>query len=85
MASSKKLTCKGTLRQVFICLRHRTHTHPPLHTVPIREYSILIHTGKVIGAIVHKAGSKNQHDKMYLQSINLINTYRKVTLQVHLF
>jgi hypothetical protein len=24
MSSSKKLTCKGTLRQVFICLRPRT-------------------------------------------------------------
>ncbi len=30
----KKLTCKGTLRQVFICLRPRTpHQPPPLHTV----------------------------------------------------
>ena len=29
MSQSKKLTCKGTLRQVFICLR------PPLHTVYI--------------------------------------------------
>jgi hypothetical protein len=28
----KKFTCKGTLRQVFICLRPRTHTPPPPHT-----------------------------------------------------
>ncbi len=30
MPSSEKLTCKVTLRQVFICLRPRT---PPLHTL----------------------------------------------------
>jgi hypothetical protein len=34
-----QLTCKGTLQQVFICLR----TPPPL-THCIRVYSILIHT-----------------------------------------
>jgi hypothetical protein len=32
MSSSKKLTCKGTLRQVFICLKLR-NPYPPLHTV----------------------------------------------------
>ncbi len=37
----KKLACKGTLRQVFICLRPRT---PYTHC--IRVYSILIHTEK---------------------------------------
>jgi hypothetical protein len=26
-----KLTCKGTWRQVFICLRSRTHTPPLTH------------------------------------------------------
>ncbi len=30
VSSSKKFTCKGTLRQVFICL---SYTTPPLHTV----------------------------------------------------
>jgi hypothetical protein len=42
----KKLTCKGTLRQVFICLRPRTPYPTPLHTVYVYMYSILIHTGK---------------------------------------
>ncbi len=37
----KKLTWKGTLRQVFICLRPRT---PLIHC--LRVYSLLIHTGK---------------------------------------
>ncbi len=37
----KKITCKGTLRQVDICVRPRTHTAPLTHC--IRVYSILIH------------------------------------------
>jgi hypothetical protein len=37
----KKLTCKGTSPQVFICL-----CIPPPFTHCIRVYSILIHTGK---------------------------------------
>jgi hypothetical protein len=62
----KKLTCKGTFRQVYTRI----------------QYSILIHTGKgegreltsekVRGAIVHKAGQKYQHDSLSLQSINSI-------------
>jgi hypothetical protein len=31
MSSCKKMTCKRTLRQGFICLRHRT-PYPPLYT-----------------------------------------------------
>ncbi len=46
----KKLTCKGTFRQVFICLRPRTLTPPPLyillHTVYVYSVCILIHTGR---------------------------------------
>ncbi len=46
MSSYKKLTCKGTLRQVFICLRPPPllwpHTPPPphpLHTVHVYVYT----------------------------------------------
>jgi hypothetical protein len=40
----RKLTCKGTLRHVFICLRPRISYPPPLvHCM--RVYSILIHKG----------------------------------------
>ncbi len=35
MSSFKKPTCKGILRQVFICLRPRTPYPPTLHTVYI--------------------------------------------------
>ncbi len=43
----KKLTCKGTLRLVFICLRPRNPYLPPLQTVYLYLlYSILIYTGK---------------------------------------
>jgi hypothetical protein len=44
-----KFTCKGTLRQVFICLRPRT-PYPP-YTLCIRVYSIRFHTGKEGGEV----------------------------------
>jgi hypothetical protein len=80
MSSSKELTCKVTLRQVFICLRPRTPGHPPL-THCIRVHSIHIHTGRGEGGRVEpvrrlqgqqftKLGWKYQHDWLYLQSIN---------------
>ncbi len=40
----KKLTCKGTLRLEFICLKPRTPYIPLTHY--IRVYCIFIHTGK---------------------------------------
>jgi hypothetical protein len=51
MSSSKKLPCKGTLRQVFICIGgpepHTPIPPPPLKTVYVYSvYSTLIHTGK---------------------------------------
>jgi hypothetical protein len=42
----KKLTCKGALRQVFICLRLRTPYPSPPTTHCICVYSILMHTRK---------------------------------------
>ncbi len=64
----QRLICKGTLRQVFICLRPRT-PYPTLHTVYVYTVYVLIHTGdggggeswireRVRGATVHKAWSK---------------------------
>ncbi len=39
----KQWTCKGTLRQVFVCLRPRTSYHPPsLHTVDV--YTVFLFT-----------------------------------------
>jgi hypothetical protein len=69
--SKKKLTCKGTVRQVFICLRPRTPYPPPL-THCIRVYGYVLYTyllreggegesetrEKIRGATVNKAGSK---------------------------
>ncbi len=63
----KKLTCKGTLRQVFISRRPRNRTYSPEHTVYVYTvFSVHIHTGrggggnweKVRGATVNRAGSK---------------------------
>jgi hypothetical protein len=68
MSSSKKMTCKGTLRQVFICLRPRTPYPPPpvTHNTCIQHTSTSLHRegwggGTVepeIRATVYKAGSK---------------------------
>ncbi len=44
MSKSKKMTCRGTLRQMFISPRPRAHTLPFTHC--IRVYSIHFHTGK---------------------------------------
>jgi hypothetical protein len=69
----KKCTCKGTLRQVFICLRLPPlpllwpHTSPLTHCIHL--YCKVMHTEKgaggrsnqregLRGATVHKAGSK---------------------------
>ncbi len=81
MSSSKKWTCKGTSRQVFIWLRPRIPYTPLTHC--IRVYSMYIHyshregvggggveLNQREGATVHKARSKIQHDWLYLQSIN---------------
>ncbi len=47
----KMLTCKGTLRQVFICQLGPT-TPPPLLTHCIRVFStVLIHTGKRVKGV----------------------------------
>jgi hypothetical protein len=73
MSSSKKLACKGTLQQVFICLILRIpYPFPPPYTL-YSVYSILIHTGKGGGEEVEpkrkleeqqltKLGRKYQHD-----------------------
>ncbi len=46
MSSSQKLSCKGTLWQAFIWPRPRTPIPPPpLHTVYVHVYRILIHAG----------------------------------------
>jgi hypothetical protein len=79
----KKFTCKGTLRQVFLCLRH-----PPYlwhHTGPrtVYVYTVYLFTQgrgerggrveperKLDGQQFTKLGRKYQHDCLYLQSIN---------------
>ncbi len=76
ISSSKKLTCKGTLRQVFLCLRPTTPCPSPLHTVYV--YTVYLFTqgrGRVKperweGQQFSKLGRKYRHDWLYLQSIN---------------
>ncbi len=74
------MTCKGTLRQVFICLRPGTPYPTPLAHC-IRVFSILIYTGKGDRGRVEserrgegqqftKLGRKYQQDWLSLLSIN---------------
>ncbi len=80
----KELTCKGTLRQVFISAwGPEPQTSPPYTLLCIFIYStsIFLHTGKGEGGRVEperrlegqqltKLIRKYQHDWLYLQSIN---------------
>ncbi len=78
-------TSKCTWRHRCLSVWGPLHSYDPIlptpHTVSVCTlYSILIHTGKggeltrerVRGSMLHKAGSKYQHDWLYLQSINSI-------------
>ncbi len=79
----KKLTCKGTLRQVFIGLRPRTPYPPPLPLCTL--YTLYVHTlylftqGKggrpertLEGQQATKLGGRYKHNWhwLYVQSIN---------------
>jgi len=73
----KKLTCKGTLRQVFICLRPRTpYPSPPYTLSTCIQYHYSHREGGEVeperrGEVQQftKLGRKYQHDWLYLQSI----------------
>jgi hypothetical protein len=83
MLSSKKITCKGTLRNVFICLRPRTPYPPALHTVYV--YTVYLFTqgrgGRVEperrleGQQFTKLGRKYQHDCLYLHISQVTKEY----------
>jgi hypothetical protein len=116
-----KVNRKGTLRQVFICLRPppllafvwggvvlnlvryrvlnscriwsptQLNTPPPPQPFPVTHYLYILYfdTGrgwtreKGRGSIVHKAGSKIPTWLAVFPVSNIINTYRKVPLQVN--
>jgi hypothetical protein len=94
MSSPKKLACKVTLRQVFICLMPRTLPPPLTHC--IRVYSIFIHKGKVGGGELNqREEGRGNSSQSWIENTNitdctsslhtLINTCRKVPLQVSFF
>jgi hypothetical protein len=71
----KIFTCKGTLRQAFICLRPRTPYHPHL-THYIRVYTIqynniIIHTGKGGGELNQREGEKGNSSQSWVKNINM--------------
>ncbi len=88
MSSSKKMTWKVTLRQLFICLSPPSPSHSVYATILI---PVLIHTGKGGGlqqgrAQITKLGWKiptwrNPRKKLAISSLwTLINTCRKVPI-----
>jgi hypothetical protein len=87
----KKLICKGTLRQVIICLRPRS-PYPPLNSIYV--YSVYLFTqGRGEGGVeperrlegqqFTKIGRKYQHDWLYLHPINSDKHLPQSTLQAN--
>jgi hypothetical protein len=70
MSSSKKLTCKGTLKQVFICLRPRTpYPPPPTHYTFYRRIQNTYLKGKVGGKELNqKEGERGNRGEYRSQS-----------------
>jgi hypothetical protein len=65
----KKLTCKVTLRQVFICLRPRTPYHHSI-THCIRVYLYLFTRGKGEGRELNqREGERDNRGEYRLQSL----------------
>jgi hypothetical protein len=56
MWSSKKMTYKGTLRQVFFCMKPRTPNPLPLHTVYV--YTVYLFTQRKL-----EGGELNQREE----------------------
>ncbi len=91
MSLYKKLTCKGTMRQVFYLSKTPLLSYDPILppcTLNTCKTDYLFTQGrgeggeltieKVRGEIVHKTGRKYQHDQLYFQSMNYINhKYRR--------
>jgi hypothetical protein len=83
MSSSKKFTCKWTLRQVFFCLRPRTPYPPPL-TCCIRVFTQGRGKG---GQLNQREGKRGNCSQSWVENINIlqisIKTCRKVSSQVN--
>ncbi len=70
MSSSKKLTCKGTLGQVFICLRPRT------------PYTLYVYT---VYLFTHGRGEGRDLSQREGERGNSAQSCRKFPLQVNFF
>jgi hypothetical protein len=93
MSLSKKFICKGTLRQVFICLRPRT-PYPPCTLYSIRvcvQYTYSHREGREIRT--RENGERGNSSQNWVENTNMTNcisslytlknTIRKVPLQVN--
>jgi hypothetical protein len=74
MLSSKKMTCKGTLRQMFICLRPRTPYPPPLHTVCVNTVHLFT-LGGGGGELISEKVEGQQLTKSWVENTNMTDCF----------
>jgi hypothetical protein len=67
----KKLTCKGTLRQVFICL---SYIPLPLHTVYVH---VLIHIGDG-GELNQREGERGNRSQSWVENTNMAECTQEI-------
>jgi hypothetical protein len=67
----KKITFKGTLKHVFICLRNRApYSLPPLHTLNVYIH-IFVHIGKGEGGELNqREGSRGNSSQIWVENTN---------------
>jgi hypothetical protein len=68
----KKMTYKGTLRQVFICLRAKTPYTTPLHTVYVHTVYLFTQGGvKGGGELNQREGEKGNRIQSWVENTNI--------------
>jgi hypothetical protein len=64
----KQLTCKGTLRQMFICKRHRTPNPPP---PPYTLYLCIHGVGWGGGELNRREGERGNSSQSWVENTNM--------------
>jgi hypothetical protein len=71
------MTCKGTLRQVFICLRPRT-PYPPytLCMYPCIQYTLFTQGGG--GGVNQRGGERGNRSQSWLENTNMTECTQEI-------
>jgi hypothetical protein len=74
MSSSNKLTCKGALRLVFICLRPRTPYSPPYTLYTCIQYTYSHREGGGgAGDLKQREGGRGNSSQSWVENTNMTN------------